>query len=419
MVYRFLQSMLSLLRFCGIDLYSLMIHALYRWRWCRACPSTPAAGPESICLSVELNLVQSFAQVGRDFIDKIRTTAIPFHVYDMSLPFSGARRMPREACSRYAPLVQKVIDEPVVLFFSQTPSFPKNRICLLQLFWEFESGYVERGADFSNADHYVVFSDFCLKFFRGIVPPGCKVHKIRYPYVPERWRQVASRDMIRKRYDVPSQSFVAFFHFDAGSCCERKNPEGVVRAFANGLRDCRDALLIIKTMYYDEGSAYARRLSDLISELGIECRVRIMNGCIPYQDVLDLIASSDVYVSLHRGEGLGIGMMEAMALGVPVICTNYGGNTDFTKPDTAFLVDYEMVPAQTDHPVYKHVKEWPEPDVAQASDYLRALYIDRSVGRMKASNATRYLNSFFSADKFQEDVSAMLRSINESKGEAG
>ena len=418
MINRMLQSILSLFRSCGIDLYAIMVRILYRWRWWRACSWRPAAAQESICIAVELDFVQSFAQVGRDFIDKIKSTTIPFHVYDMSLPFGGSRRMPRDAYARYLPFTRKSIDESVVLFFSQTPSFPSNRICIPQLFWEFESGYVERGADFTNANDYVVFSDFCLEYFRRIVPPGCHVHKIRYPYVPGRWRKVLSKEAVRGKYGIPEGAFVAFFHFDAGSCCDRKNPEGVVRAFADGLRDYPDALLVIKTMYYDEGSAYARRMSALISDLGIEHRVRIVNECIPYQDVLDLIASSDVYISLHRGEGLGIGMMEAMALETPVICTNYGGNTDFTKPDTAFLVDYKMVPAQTEHPVYRYVKEWPEPDVAQAAEHLRALHQDRNLGRLKASHAIHYLDSFFSVEKFEEDVRTMLRSVNGLKGDA-
>ena len=47
--------------------------------------------------------------------------------------------------------------------------------------------------------------------------------------------------------------------------------------------------------------------------------------------MLDLIHCCDVYVSLHRAEGFGLGMAEAMKMGKAVIATNYSGNTDFTK----------------------------------------------------------------------------------------
>lgn len=408
---RLLQFAMALLRVLHIDLYSVAMRCIYRWRWFRACASKPVGNNSSLCIAVELNFVQSFAQVGRDFIDKMSAAAMPFHVYDMSIHVSNPRRMNRAAYEHYLPFVRKVIPEQVVLFFSPAPSFPRNRICVPQLFWEFESGYLERGADFSRARHYVVFSDFCLRFFRRIVPDGCQVHKVRYPYVSGRWKPVVPRKDVRDRYGISEKSFVVFFHFDAGSCCERKNSEGVVRAFAAGLHDVRDSLLVIKTMYYDETSSYARRLSELISSFGIERQVQIINECAPYQDVLDLIAASDVYVSLHRGEGLGLGMMEAMALGTPVVCTNYGGNTDFTTLDTAFLVGYEMVPAKTDHDVYKYVKEWPEPDVTQAGEWLRRLYDDRGLGRMKAEYAMKYLADFYSEEYFREDVQILMKAI--------
>lgn len=415
---RVLQFAISLLRVLHIDVYSVAIRVLYRWRWYRACALKPAEDTSSLCIAVELNFMQSFAQVGRDFIDKMRAAAMPFHVYDMSVHVSNPRRMDRTAYERYLPFTRKFISDPVVLFFSPAPFFPTSRICVPQLFWEFESGYIERGADFSRARHYVVFSDFCFRFFQRIMPVGCQVHKIRYPYVPGRWKQVMPSKVVRDRYGMAERGFIVFFHFDAGSCCERKNPEGVVRAFAAGLRDAPDALLVIKTMYYDETSAYARRLSELISSLGIKQQVRIVNDCIPYQDVLDLIASSDVYISLHRGEGLGLGMMEAMALGTPVVCTNYGGNTDFTTPDTAFLVDYKMIPAITDNGVYKYVKEWPEPDVAQAAEYLRQLYNDIALGSNKAEYAMKYLADFFSTEHFSDDVRAFLKVVISNRAKA-
>ena len=51
----------------------------------------------------------------------------------------------------------------------------------------------------------------------------------------------------------------------------------------------------------------------------------------------------DCYVSLHRSEGLGLTMAEAMALGKPVIATGYSGNLHFMTPENSYLVDFARV----------------------------------------------------------------------------
>jgi hypothetical protein len=108
--------------------------------------------------------------------------------------------------------------------------------------------------------------------------------------------------------------------------------------------------------------------------------VRILSGPLSYDDVLSLYASADVYVSLHRAEGLGLGMLEAMVLGKPVIATAYSGNMDFMDGSSSMLIDYVMTPV-TPSPAYapsvigEH-QMWAEPSIDMAAAGMRRLQED-------------------------------------------
>ena len=107
----------------------------------------------------------------------------------------------------------------------------------------------------------------------------------------------------------------------------------------------------------------------------------IVDRALSYPEVLSLYASCDVLLSLHRSEGLGLHLIEAMQLGKPVIATNWSGNLDFTTPENSRLIDYKLVPVVSTHPSYapKIIGDgqvWAEPDVEQAARAMRELADD-------------------------------------------
>ncbi|MGH2915584.1 MAG: glycosyltransferase [Solirubrobacteraceae bacterium] len=89
-----------------------------------------------------------------------------------------------------------------------------------------------------------------------------------------------------------------------------------------------------------------------------------------------LIAACDCYVSLHRSEGFGLTIAEAMAIGKPVIGTAYSGNMDFMNAGNSFLVDYELTRVGPDCQVYPADGEWAEPNLDQAAELMRRVYED-------------------------------------------
>ena len=141
--------------------------------------------------------------------------------------------------------------------------------------------------------------------------------------------------------------FLFLFAFDFFSIFERKNPLGLIRAFTRAFRAGEGPTLVIKTINGD------RKLHDLEKlRAATEGRqdIIVIDEDYSAEEKNSLLGLCDCYVSLHRSEGLGLTMAEAMGLGKPVIATGYSGNLDFMTAENSYLVDYTMgaVPAGSD-----------------------------------------------------------------------
>jgi glycosyltransferase involved in cell wall biosynthesis len=102
--------------------------------------------------------------------------------------------------------------------------------------------------------------------------------------------------------------------------------------------------------------------------------IRLETGALSSADRHALTACSDIVLSLHRAEGFGLVMAEAMALAKPVVATGWSGNTDFMDPGCAVLVGHSLAAARDDRSVYRGT--WAEPDVMAAAVALRRLADD-------------------------------------------
>jgi len=112
-----------------------------------------------------------------------------------------------------------------------------------------------------------------------------------------------------------------------------------------------------------------------------------------------LTASCDCYVSLHRSEGFGLTMAEAMYLGKPVIATAYSGNMDFMNESNALLVDYDRVPIGEDAGPYGPDGEWADPDLADAARQLRRVFEDAGLAESLAAAAARSIRETHSPER--------------------
>jgi glycosyltransferase involved in cell wall biosynthesis len=141
-------------------------------------------------------------------------------------------------------------------------------------------------------------------------------------------------------------------------------------------------------------------------------RIIVMNETLSYRDLLRLKCGSDCYISLHKSEGWGFGMIEAMNLRVPVVCTAYSGNMDFCSPETAWLVDYEeRALRQGEYIFVRKDAKWAEPSVDHAAAQLRAAYDDPATRIAKADAAYTFIRDNFSATAISHRYGDRLREI--------
>ena len=191
--------------------------------------------------------------------------------------------------------------------------------------------------------------------------------------------------------------------FEPHSDFERKNPFAVLDAFERAFPSRGDVGLGIKV----NNPTADDQQSILMRELRTRCqgdrRIRLFEQSLNYESVLSLYASLDVYVSLHRAEGIGLGLMEAMSLGKPVIATGWSGNMSFMDRTNSCPVTYSLVPVRGRTYVYSAEvlgprAVWANPDVVNAADWMRLLVERPDIRAAIGSNARE------SMGRYQEDA---------------
>jgi len=185
----------------------------------------------------------------------------------------------------------------------------------------------------------------------------------------------------REHFSIDPQRFVFLAMADMLSVPARKNPLGVIEAFLRAAPRMPGAELIVKL----NNARHNVAALDEIREIADKGPVRILDTVLSRNEVDSLIDCSDCLVSLHRSEGFGLVMSEAMALGKPVVATAYSGNMDFMDEKTAFLVKYELGRVPEGSGPYRPGAFWAEPSLEHAAARMVEVFSDS--GRRAAVGA--------------------------------
>jgi len=225
-------------------------------------------------------------------------------------------------------------------------------------------------------------SRFILESIERSAPEVRAVHYPQTVFLPS--DIAASRDA----FGLPHDAVLFFMNIDVTSDLARKNPAAAMAAFRAAFTPQERVLgkrvfLVVKLGHTKSGYPWADA-SQLMAELAAMPNVIVIDRELTYAETLSLNAACDVYVSLHRSEGLGLNLLEAMTLGRPVIATGWSGNMDFMTPEDSCLVGHELVPVQATHYAYRPEaigpgQVWAEPNIAEASNWIRRLADDESL----------------------------------------
>ncbi len=211
----------------------------------------------------------------------------------------------------------------------------------------------------------------------------------------------------RRYFNLPEDCFLFLSMYDVNSTMERKNPMGAIDAFCAAFpADFSGAGLVIKI-----NNATPESVQKLSAYVGNRRNIFVISELLTKTQVHSLIKACDVFVSLHRSEGFGLVMAEAMYLGIPAIATNWSSNTDFMKPDNSCLVDFRF--ADVTDPYYRarHGKRWADPDIGHAAAYMDRLFSDSRYYRRIAEAGCQFIRSEYSVERSAQKIVSRLKSV--------
>ena len=233
-------------------------------------------------------------------------------------------------------------------------------------------------------------SRFILESIERSAPTAHVVHYPQTVFLPA--EIAASRDA----FGLPHDAVLFFMNIDVTSDLARKNPAAAIAAFRAAFVPLERGpeervFLVVKLGHTKSGYPWADT-SQLMAELAAMPNAVVIDRQLTYAETLSLNAACDVYVSLHRSEGLGLNLLEAMTLGRPVIATGWSGNMDFMTPEDSCLVGHQLVPVRATHFAYQPEaigpgQVWAEPSIPEAAQWMRRLADDESLRRRIGASA--------------------------------
>ncbi|MBX5000645.1 glycosyltransferase family 4 protein [Rhizobium lentis] len=219
--------------------------------------------------------------------------------------------------------------------------------------------------------------------------------------VPHPVIEVPATPRMREKFGIDKDAFLVSFIFSAGSSINRKNPQAVIKAFRIFSAECPNAFLLMKAsgdIGKDEG------LRQLIASVAGNPRIRIVTDRLSNADINGLIRSSDAYLSLHRSEGFGLTVAEAIMQGTPVISTAWSGAADFCDPENSWLVASPLIPVVDTHPEFAGLPGavWADPSPETAASHLRDIFRAPERAREKAGKAREFLLRYLADNSYEK-----------------
>jgi glycosyltransferase involved in cell wall biosynthesis len=355
----------------------------------------------------EVNL--GLGEYARGLATALEAAGLPFSIYPYNA-YTGRLRNEAPWARLY-----DVDEAHSVNIFCMAPNQTKNarRIIgrrhteksynILSTFWELQHAPESWRSDLDFFDELWAPNHFVANSFRQIfskrilIMPPCV--DVGVDITPN-----------RAKFGLDPTKFYFVFSFDRNSYIERKNPLAVANAFSIAFDDGRDDVGLIFKLSGSQ-NPFPKTTLELEAIAARDRRIAILQGDWQRADVLALMASVDCFVSLHRSEGFGLGMAEAMFLGKPVIGTAFSGNTDFLTGETGYPVPYQMRAVEQGEYPYSAGNSWAEPDVRIAAEMMRSVASRTDEVRSKALRGQSYVKQHYSPKAVGRVVAARLREL--------
>ncbi len=332
----------------------------------------PVDVPRGVNLVGNFESEKGVGEGARSNLRIIQAAGIPYAVNNWVDPHSrNVESLPSERTNKNPFLINllTVNADQFPVFAKEHPAYMAGHFNIGYWAWELSQFPEEWASSFGYADEVWTPSQFTRDSVASCSPVPVRV----VPHCLDPQLE-AARGGDRAKFGLGPDKFVFLFFFDFHSVLERKNPLGLIEAYKNAFGDRQDVQLVLKSAHS------ARHMEELrmLQKASAGANITILDAVMTREDKEQLMASADCYVSLHRSEGFGLTLAEAMMLGKPVIATGYSGNVDFMSDEDSFLVPYKLVTIDHTYGPYKPGYQWAQPDLDYASDVMRRVEASRA-----------------------------------------
>lgn len=351
-------------------------------------------------------------------IRAIETTNIPFTINNFT---RSPNRNQDTTYQKFSPdnpypvnLIQVNADEVNTFIKHSGSSYFKNRYNIGFWAWEIPEFPQKWQPVFDNFHEIWTYSNYCAEAISLVSPiPVIKI----MPSI-----DLPPSYLNRQSLGLPENKFIFLFIFDFSSLIERKNPLAAIQAFKQAFGEDDRVLLILKS---SNSAKNPQDLALLQSAIENSPNIQHLDGYLSKTEINGLLYNCDCYLSLHRCEGFGLTMAEAMFYGKPVIATGYSSNTEFMNIGNSFLVKYKLIPLDADCGPYKKGNIWAEPDIEHAAYLMRQVFHDypeaQQVGAIAAKDIKTLLSPTTTGKRIQKrleyiaQITANFQSSNHSE----
>jgi glycosyltransferase involved in cell wall biosynthesis len=366
----------------------------------QAVPKTD--GPLTLIGAFQLNIgVARAAQILRVGLEAANLPVYPMDCSAVLRPLPGPPqpRSPAPAGGTMVFCVNPPQMTPLLRHFG--PRICRGKRLVGYWWWELDRAPREWLAWAALMDEIWVSSCFIQETFARALPDK----PVRY--VPLAVAEPVASAHGRAAFGLGVDLFTVLVAFDLASHWARKNPLGAIAAFRRAFPAGEAAQLVLKVR---GGDQHAEHLGELRAATAGLRNVHILEDSLPAADLAALIRCCDVLLSLHRSEGLGLFIAEAMWLGTPVVATAWSGVLDMLDEENALLVRCRPVAVKPgDYPSVMPGARWAEPDIDHAAECLKRLAADPELRSRLKIKARQRAEHQFSTEQFKAIAPTLLQ----------